>query len=136
MPFLQVWGVVPGRIQAEITVHNLLTVGSSTFLHVGFVHLLGNMWFLYVFGDAVEDPSRLIEQFVTHHERRARQVRDALASGEALCAHEIARTLFPRLTGARIAQAMIEVIGHLDCLEAEHLVRCDGTGGVLRYALD
>jgi membrane associated rhomboid family serine protease len=55
VPFLQEWGVVPGRIQAQIGTHNLLTVGSSTFLHVGFVHLLGNMWFLYVFGDAVED---------------------------------------------------------------------------------
>ena len=55
VPFLQAWGVVPGRIQAEITIHNLLTVGSSMFLHVGFLHLLGNMWFLYVFGDAVED---------------------------------------------------------------------------------
>ena len=55
VPFLQEWGVVPGRIQAETTTHNLFTVGSSMFLHVGFVHLLGNMWFLYVFGDAVED---------------------------------------------------------------------------------
>ena len=55
VPFLQEWGVVPGRIQAEVTTHNLFTVGSSMFLHVGFVHLLGNMWFLYVFGDAVED---------------------------------------------------------------------------------
>jgi len=54
VPFLQEWGVVPGRIQAEITVHSLFTVGSSMFLHVGFVHLPGNMWFLYVFGDAVE----------------------------------------------------------------------------------
>lgn len=87
-------------------------------------------------GDAVEAPSRLIEQFVTHHARRARQVRDALASGEALCAHEIAHALFPRLTGARIAQAMIEVIGHLDCLEADRLARCESAGGVLRYALD
>ncbi len=55
VPFIQSWGVVPARIQAEITTHNLLTVGSSMFLHVGLIHLLGNMWFLYVFGDAVED---------------------------------------------------------------------------------
>jgi len=55
VPFLQEWGVVPGRIRAEVTTHNLFTVGSSMLLHVGFVHLLGNMWFLYVFGDAVED---------------------------------------------------------------------------------
>ena len=55
VPFLQEWGVVPGRIHAEVTAHNLLTVGASMFLHVGWLHLLGNMWFLFVFGDAVED---------------------------------------------------------------------------------
>jgi membrane associated rhomboid family serine protease len=53
--FLQDWGIVPARINAEVTLHNVATVGTSMFLHVGVVHLLGNMWFLYVFGDAVED---------------------------------------------------------------------------------
>lgn len=33
----------------------LLTIFSSTFLHGSFIHLLGNMWFLYIFGDNVED---------------------------------------------------------------------------------
>lgn len=28
---------------------------ASMFLHAGFLHLLGNMWFLYIFGDNVED---------------------------------------------------------------------------------
>jgi membrane associated rhomboid family serine protease len=28
---------------------------TSLFLHGGFLHLLGNMWFLYIFGDNVED---------------------------------------------------------------------------------
>jgi membrane associated rhomboid family serine protease len=54
VPFLQEWGLVPGRVQAEVTVHNLLTVFTSMFLHVSWFHLIGNMWFLYVFGDAVE----------------------------------------------------------------------------------
>ena len=55
VPFLQDWGLVPARVNAEITGHNLLTVLTSLFLHVSVIHLLGNMWFLYVFGDAVED---------------------------------------------------------------------------------
>ncbi len=55
IPFFQQWGVVPGRIQAQITVHNLLTIGPAMFLHAGAVQLLGNMVFLYVVGDAVED---------------------------------------------------------------------------------
>lgn len=32
-----------------------LTVISCMFLHGGWMHFLGNMWFLYVFGDNVED---------------------------------------------------------------------------------
>jgi membrane associated rhomboid family serine protease len=55
VPFLQDWGLVPARVNAEITAHNLATVLSSMFLHVGVVHLVGNLWFLFVFGDAVED---------------------------------------------------------------------------------
>jgi membrane associated rhomboid family serine protease len=55
VPFLQQWGLVPARVAAEVTVHNVVTVLTSTLLHVGAVHLLMNMWFLYVFGDALED---------------------------------------------------------------------------------
>lgn len=33
----------------------LATMFSSLFLHAGWVHLLGNMWFLWVFGEALED---------------------------------------------------------------------------------
>ncbi len=34
---------------------NLATMVVSMFLHGGWLHLIGNMWFLYVFGDNVED---------------------------------------------------------------------------------
>ena len=54
-PFLQQWGLVPARVNSEVTVHNVLTIGTAMFLHTGWLHLIGNMWFLYVFGDAVED---------------------------------------------------------------------------------
>lgn len=34
---------------------NLLTIFISMFMHGGFFHILGNMWFLWVFGDNIED---------------------------------------------------------------------------------
>jgi membrane associated rhomboid family serine protease len=37
------------------TVGLLPTMFSSMFLHAGWVHLIGNMWFLWVFGEALED---------------------------------------------------------------------------------
>lgn len=33
----------------------ILTMLTCTFLHGGWMHFLGNMWFLYIFGDNVED---------------------------------------------------------------------------------
>lgn len=45
------WGFVP----AEMWRHGGLTLVTSFFLHGGFIHLLGNMYFLAVFGDNVED---------------------------------------------------------------------------------
>ena len=46
--FLQVWGVVPA---AFIPV----TLVSSMFLHGSWSHVIGNMWYLWIFGDNVED---------------------------------------------------------------------------------
>ena len=48
------WGFVPSRFLAE-PLRELPTVFSSVFLHVRLLHLLGNMLFLWVFGDNVED---------------------------------------------------------------------------------
>lgn len=44
------WGFIPN----EWLRHGGLTVITSAFLHAGFFHLLGNMYFLMVFGDNVE----------------------------------------------------------------------------------
>jgi len=33
----------------------LLTLVTSMFLHGGWLHLIGNMWYLWIFGDNVED---------------------------------------------------------------------------------
>jgi membrane associated rhomboid family serine protease len=46
---------VTKREAAPSAVPALLTLLTCTFLHGGWLHFLGNMWFLYVFGDNVED---------------------------------------------------------------------------------
>ena len=54
-------GLVPARIDAVFTTHAvglgdaLRPLVTSMFLHGGWMHVIGNMWFLWVFGDNVED---------------------------------------------------------------------------------
>jgi hypothetical protein len=51
-------GVQEIRTQQEIppsTIPAWLTAASSIFLHGSLMHLLGNLWFLWIFGDNVED---------------------------------------------------------------------------------
>jgi membrane associated rhomboid family serine protease len=51
--FLMKYGMVSARLHADPgTAWTILT---SMFLHAGWVHILGNMWFLHLFGDNVED---------------------------------------------------------------------------------
>src|SRR2546428_2556087 len=59
--FLFSWGLVPARLPAALEVGGEslgwtgLTFVSSLFLHGGWAHLIGNMWYLWIFGDNVED---------------------------------------------------------------------------------
>jgi membrane associated rhomboid family serine protease len=46
--FLDVYGVVPGDFHAS-------TLVTSMFLHGSWSHILGNMWYLWIFGANVED---------------------------------------------------------------------------------
>ena len=57
--FLQ-YGVVPEKVTAAIDHGNLassaiLAIFTSMFLHGGWVHILGNMLYLWIFGNNVED---------------------------------------------------------------------------------
>jgi len=59
--FVERWGAVPRLVLAalagdpRVPRQQLLTLLTSQFLHAGFLHLGGNMLFLWVFGRAVED---------------------------------------------------------------------------------
>jgi membrane associated rhomboid family serine protease len=55
------------KVLSRQTLLLLPTMFSSLFLHAGWVHLIGNMWFLWVFGEALEDdlgPGRFLAFFL------------------------------------------------------------------------
>ena len=52
--FIAKWAFVPSRFLAD-PLGGLLTLLSSMFMHAGWVHLGGNMLYLWIFGDNVED---------------------------------------------------------------------------------
>ena len=59
--FFQLYGILPVRYSNPLVAHQfsaldqMLPFVTSMFLHGGFLHILGNMWILWVFGDNVED---------------------------------------------------------------------------------
>jgi membrane associated rhomboid family serine protease len=59
--FVTTFGLVPARYfvpeisQSFSPGEQLFALISFMFLHGGFLHLIGNMWFLYIFGDNIED---------------------------------------------------------------------------------
>ena len=46
--FMASYGTIPARFHA-------ITLFTSMFLHGGWMHLIGNMWFLWIYGDNIED---------------------------------------------------------------------------------
>jgi membrane associated rhomboid family serine protease len=50
--FFQTWGMIPARVMAGL---DLQTIVTSMFLHAGWMHLAGNMLFLWIYGDNMED---------------------------------------------------------------------------------
>lgn len=49
---IMTYGMRPAKILAGERLYTLLT---SMFLHGGWLHVIGNVWFLWIFGDNVED---------------------------------------------------------------------------------
>ncbi len=59
--FVNTYAVVPAKIQLALAGHHymltqaLLPLFTCMFLHGGWLHIIGNMWFLWIFGANVED---------------------------------------------------------------------------------
>ena len=52
--FIETWAFVPSRFLANPG-GDFLTIFTSMFMHAGWVHIGGNMLYLWIFGDNVED---------------------------------------------------------------------------------
>jgi rhomboid family protein len=46
--FVRQYAMIPAKL-------SVVTILTSMFLHSGWLHLIGNMWFLWIYGDNVED---------------------------------------------------------------------------------
>ena len=60
--FIMTWGAIPGNVLAAFAnpfasgaPHVFETLVTSQFIHGGWLHLIGNMLFLFIFGDNIED---------------------------------------------------------------------------------
>ena len=58
--FIDTWGTIPAELTAAVEAGDwlsrpVLDVFTSMFLHAGWLHLLGNMLYLWIFGNNVED---------------------------------------------------------------------------------
>jgi len=52
--FVSQWGLIPAELLAD-PIMQWYRIFTSIFIHAGWVHFLGNMLYLYIFGDNVED---------------------------------------------------------------------------------
>jgi len=52
--FIEAWSFVPSRFMAD-PLGDAVTIFTSMFMHAGLVHIGGNMLYLWIFGDNVED---------------------------------------------------------------------------------
>jgi membrane associated rhomboid family serine protease len=59
--FIRVYGLVPAKIQLTLAGRHyspagaLMPLFTCMFLHGGWLHIIGNMWFLWIFGGKVEE---------------------------------------------------------------------------------
>ncbi|MDO8848651.1 MAG: rhomboid family intramembrane serine protease [Coriobacteriia bacterium] len=50
------WAFVPGRFGADpFSVEQILTLFTAMFMHAGWVHAIGNLLYLWIFGNNIED---------------------------------------------------------------------------------
>jgi membrane associated rhomboid family serine protease len=53
--FVSKYAMVPAHFTDGVTLADILTIFTSMFMHAGFAHIGGNMLYLWIFGDNVED---------------------------------------------------------------------------------
>jgi membrane associated rhomboid family serine protease len=107
--FIRIFGFVPRYFFLHLGHDNLtgaiLPVFTSMFLHGGWLHLIGNMWTLYIFGDNVEDTLGHVEYLILY-----------LASGAAACFAHLLSTPGSLMPMVGASGAIAGVMGAYFCL--------------------
>jgi len=52
--FITTWAIIPADLTSNPSTQELLTVITAMFMHGGWAHLIGNMLYLWIFGDNME----------------------------------------------------------------------------------
>jgi membrane associated rhomboid family serine protease len=63
-PFVYGWAVIPYNLVTNPTPRTLLTIFTAMFLHGSWMHILGNMLYLWIFGDNVEEALGRLRYFL------------------------------------------------------------------------
>jgi membrane associated rhomboid family serine protease len=95
--FYDHWGLVPLYVTEGHDLHGLLT---SMFLHGGWMHLIGNMLFLWIFGDNLEDEMGPLSFLIFY-----------LAAGMAAAALQILADPYSRIPMVGASGAIAGVMG-------------------------
>ncbi len=53
--FVQTYALIPAQLTTSLSLGNVSDIFTSMFMHAGLAHIGGNMLYLYIFGDNVED---------------------------------------------------------------------------------
>ena len=53
--FVQQYALIPARVTQDLSLETFATIFSSMFMHAGLAHIGGNMLYLWIFGDNIED---------------------------------------------------------------------------------
>ncbi|HKQ74348.1 MAG TPA: rhomboid family intramembrane serine protease [Blastocatellia bacterium] len=118
-PFIRQWSVVPRQLVAN-PVEEIPTIFTSMFMHGGWMHLLGNMLFLWIFGDNVE--ARL---------GRARYLAFYLACGVAATLAQVAVSSGSNIPNLGASGAISGVLGAYLILFPQGRVRVLMRGGTV-----
>jgi membrane associated rhomboid family serine protease len=77
-PFVIRWSLVPADIVAG---HHWITILTAMFMHGGWMHIIGNMVFLWAFGPEVEDAMGPLRYLGFYLLRRRKEIKVAYCAG-------------------------------------------------------
>ena len=58
------YALIPSNLTTSVNLQNIADIFSSMFMHAGLLHLAGNMLYLWIFGDNVEDAMGSIKYLI------------------------------------------------------------------------